>query len=134
MACILIEMYTGELFFETRDDAEHLAMIEKECGPLPSYMIDGSSHETKRYFGPQHKFSGFEMKVNLQKHCRSSSVNQWKKMRLARELIQHEFNSFHSGFLSLIEFMMKADPSKRPSARSCLDHNFLKLEIPGTDQ
>ena len=38
MVCILIELYTGELFYETREDTEHLAMIEKQCGPAPEWM------------------------------------------------------------------------------------------------
>jgi len=38
IVCILIEMYTGELFYETREDVEHLAMIERQCGPIPEYM------------------------------------------------------------------------------------------------
>ena len=29
MVCILIEMYTGELFYQAREEVEHLAMIEK---------------------------------------------------------------------------------------------------------
>ena len=32
VACILIELYTGELFFPTHENVEHLAMIEKACG------------------------------------------------------------------------------------------------------
>ena len=38
MACILIELYTGELFFDTDENLEHLAMIEKQCGPIPLGM------------------------------------------------------------------------------------------------
>ena len=38
MACILIELYTGELFFDTDENLEHLAMIEKQCGPIPLEM------------------------------------------------------------------------------------------------
>ena len=39
MACIIIELYTGELFFDTHDNnLEHLAMIEKQCGPIPLKM------------------------------------------------------------------------------------------------
>jgi hypothetical protein len=45
MVCILIEMYTGELFYETREDIEHLAMIEKQCGPIPDWM----ARETQGY-------------------------------------------------------------------------------------
>jgi len=29
MACIIVELYTGELFFDTHENLEHLAMIEK---------------------------------------------------------------------------------------------------------
>ena len=39
MACIIVELYTGELFFDTHDNnLEHLAMIEKQCGPIPLRM------------------------------------------------------------------------------------------------
>jgi serine/threonine protein kinase len=40
MACIMLELYTGELFFDTRKDIEHLAMIEKQCGPIPRWMAE----------------------------------------------------------------------------------------------
>jgi len=40
LACILVELYTGELFFDTHENLEHLAMIEKQCGPLPKWMAD----------------------------------------------------------------------------------------------
>jgi hypothetical protein len=40
MACILMELYTGELFFDTHENLEHLAMIEKQCGPIPSWMAE----------------------------------------------------------------------------------------------
>lgn len=29
MACIMMELYTGELFFDTHENLEHLAMIER---------------------------------------------------------------------------------------------------------
>jgi hypothetical protein len=38
MACILAELYTGEMFFSTHENVEHLAMIEKACGPIPYWM------------------------------------------------------------------------------------------------
>lgn len=42
MACILSELYTGELLFETHENVEHLAMIETICGPIPYHMADKS--------------------------------------------------------------------------------------------
>ena len=42
MACILAELYTGEMFFATHENVEHLAMIEKACGPIPYWMASQS--------------------------------------------------------------------------------------------
>ena len=42
MACILAELYTGEMFFSTHENLEHLAMMEKAFGPLPRHMADKS--------------------------------------------------------------------------------------------
>ena len=47
MACILAEIYTGELFFETDDNFEHLAKIEKQCGPIPLHMAKRCGNEIK---------------------------------------------------------------------------------------
>ena len=32
IACILAELYSGELFFPTHDNEEHLVLIEEVCG------------------------------------------------------------------------------------------------------
>jgi len=40
LGCILLELYEGRLTFDTRDTAEHLAMIERfSGGPFPQQMI-----------------------------------------------------------------------------------------------
>lgn len=33
-----MELLTGELFFQTHDNYQHLAMIEKACGEIPEWM------------------------------------------------------------------------------------------------
>ena len=35
IACILIDLYTGELLFRTHNNQEHLSLIEKVCGHYP---------------------------------------------------------------------------------------------------
>lgn len=40
LACILVELYTGELLFAVHEDLEHLAIIEKIIGPLSRWMIE----------------------------------------------------------------------------------------------
>jgi hypothetical protein len=42
MACILAELYTGEMFFSTHHNTEHIALMEKACGPFPRWMADNS--------------------------------------------------------------------------------------------
>jgi len=55
MACIIVEIYTGELFFPTHEDYEHLALIEKafgnyDIGCFPRWMAMHASKEYKKNF------------------------------------------------------------------------------------
>lgn len=48
--CILMELYTGSLLFPTHDEVEHLAMIEKLCGPLPECLTVDCHPDLKDVF------------------------------------------------------------------------------------
>jgi hypothetical protein len=50
MACILAELYTGEMFYSTHENIEHLALIEKACGPIPFNMAEKSTPEFFKLF------------------------------------------------------------------------------------
>jgi hypothetical protein len=50
MACIFAELYTGEMFFSTHENVEHLALMEKACGPFPRHMADKSDKEFRECF------------------------------------------------------------------------------------
>jgi len=50
LGCIMIEMYTGDLFFETHETYEHLALIEKLCGKIPKWMVKNADKKLKEYF------------------------------------------------------------------------------------
>jgi len=50
IACILAEMYTGEMFFSTHENLEHIALIEKACGPTPLHMALRSQSPFKQCF------------------------------------------------------------------------------------
>lgn len=47
VGCILIELYAGEALFQTHDNVEHLAMMEKTLGKIPTSMGKGTR---KSYF------------------------------------------------------------------------------------
>jgi len=50
MGCIFIELYTGEMFFPTHENMEHLALIEKACGAFPFWMAKGAKSEFQSCF------------------------------------------------------------------------------------
>jgi serine/threonine protein kinase len=39
VGCILVELCSGEALFQTHENLEHLAMMERVLGPLPKHMI-----------------------------------------------------------------------------------------------
>lgn len=49
IACIILELYTGELYFSTHDSYEHYALIEQHSGPTPYHMAKKASLMKKRF-------------------------------------------------------------------------------------
>jgi len=80
MGCILIEIYTGEIFYDAEEYIEHLAMIEKQCGPIPEHMARNS---TLHYIFTQDYrtiwVGDFEMRVDWP-HVRKSNYHSWYDM------------------------------------------------------
>lgn len=82
MVCILIEMYTGELFYETREDVEHLAMIEKQCGPIPDWMATNSSLRIFMREGETKIVDNYKMHIDWPQVKRKANSHQaWTKMK-----------------------------------------------------
>ncbi|KAL5674411.1 hypothetical protein ACJX0J_018717, partial [Zea mays] len=50
VGCILVELCSGEALFQTHENLEHLAMMERVLGPLPEHMIRKSSSSAQKYF------------------------------------------------------------------------------------
>jgi dual-specificity kinase len=42
VGCILVELLVGEAVFQTHENREHLALMERTFGPLPHSMIHKS--------------------------------------------------------------------------------------------
>jgi len=42
IGCILVEFVTGEALFQTHENLEHLAMMEKVFGPMPKSMLSAA--------------------------------------------------------------------------------------------
>ena len=128
MACILIELYTGELFFETDEDLEHLAMIEKQCGAIPLHMAQKcdnkeiakqlhreGDHDEEQYI--RRKGRRLRWPAAAQKESQRLNVD---KMLLLDDIINNKWGEQHILFKELLKFMLKIDPKQRPSAPQCM--------------
>ncbi|KAF9598876.1 hypothetical protein IFM89_032730 [Coptis chinensis] len=50
VGCILIELCSGEALFQTHENLEHLAMMERVLGPLPQNMVTRVDRRAEKYF------------------------------------------------------------------------------------
>jgi len=61
-----MELYNGSLFFPTHDEVEHLAMIEKTCGPIPKWMASQVHDDLQDVF-------------DLKEEQKENSIMRWPK-------------------------------------------------------
>ncbi|XP_070691169.1 dual specificity protein kinase CLK2b [Pempheris klunzingeri] len=123
IGCILFEYYEGFTLYQTHDNKEHLAMMERIHGPIPQRMTHRSRKQ--RYF-----------------HCGRLDWNEYSKAGrhvkakckpLRKYLLSH--GTDHHQFFNLLERMLEYEPSKRTSVSSALCHPFfLPLHHPRRSQ
>ena len=49
VGCIVMEIVTGELFFSTHENGEHIALIQKMLGKIPTWMSKDAT-ECRQFF------------------------------------------------------------------------------------
>ncbi|XP_015205091.1 dual specificity protein kinase CLK4b isoform X1 [Lepisosteus oculatus] len=115
LGCILIEYYLGLTLFQvsyTHDSKEHLAMMERVLGPIPTHMLQKT--RKRRYVHhdrldwDEHSSAG----RYVRKHCRPL------KQYMASKSLEHE------QLFDLIGKMLEYDFSKRISLDQALKHPF----------
>ena len=52
VGCILIELLTGDALFQTHENLEHLAIMERVLGPIPKGMSKRADRHSSKYFLP----------------------------------------------------------------------------------
>ncbi|EDO05720.1 Protein kinase domain family protein [Babesia bovis T2Bo] len=121
LGCILVELYTGDLLFGTHSHLEHLAMMERTVGPLPSSMLaEARNTEGRDYLHPT------KDSLNWPEGAQSSSSEERVSCcRSVMEIIRPE----HRPFAEFIKYILNPDPSQRPTPEDAMEHEFFVLTL-----
>uniref|UniRef100_A0A0E0BSG5 dual-specificity kinase n=2 Tax=Oryza TaxID=4527 RepID=A0A0E0BSG5_9ORYZ len=119
VGCILVELCTGEALFQTHENLEHLAMMERVFGPLPYHMLKRADRHSEKYVR--------KGRLNWPEGCASrDSMKAVMKLPRLQNLVMQ--NVDHSGgeFIDLLQGLLRYDPASRLTAQEALRHPFLR--------
>ncbi|KAK9208031.1 hypothetical protein WN944_000383 [Citrus x changshan-huyou] len=120
VGCILVELCTGEALFQTHENLEHLAMMERALGPLPEHMIRRASRGTEKYFRRGSRLNWPEGAVSRE------SIKAVKKLDRLKNMVSLHVDRARSTLTDLLHGLLGYDPSERLTARQALNHPFFR--------
>lgn len=123
IGCIIFEYYVGFTLFQTHDNREHLAMMERILGPIPSRMIRKTRKQKYFYRGRLDWDENTSAGRYVRENCKP-----------LRRYLTSEAEDHHQLF-DLIESMLEYEPAKRLTLGEALQHPFfarLRAEPPNT--
>ncbi|GAB0193960.1 dual specificity protein kinase CLK3 [Grus japonensis] len=110
--CILFEYYRGFTLFQTHENREHLVMMEKILGPIPSHMI----HKTRK----QKYFHNGNL---VWDENTSDGRYVQENCKPLRTYMLHD-SLEHAQLFDLMRRMLEFDPSRRITFSEALLHPF----------
>jgi len=114
IGCILFELYSGFTLFQTHDNIEHLAMMERILGPIP-YKMAKKTRKSKYFY---HGRLDWDERSSAGRYVRENCKP------LKRYLSGDEEE--HLELMDLIEKMCEYDPDKRITLSKALEHDFFR--------
>ncbi|XP_026229147.1 dual specificity protein kinase CLK4-like [Anabas testudineus] len=112
LGCILMEFYLGHTLFPTHDSQEHLAMMEKFLGPIPSHLL---KETRKQCFAHGEPLSCNEQSYSdgyIEKHCKP--LKQYMRCGTEEEV----------QLFDLLTWMLQYDVTRRITMDEALWHPF----------
>ncbi|PWZ29105.1 hypothetical protein Zm00014a_020092 [Zea mays] len=117
VGCILVELCTGEALFQTHENLEHLAMMERVLGPLPYHMLKRADRHSDKYIR--------KGRLNWPEGCTSrESMKAVMKLSRLQNLVMQNVDQAAGDFIGLLQGLLKYDPASRLTAREALRHPF----------
>ncbi|XP_053559293.1 dual specificity protein kinase CLK2 isoform X2 [Bombina bombina] len=112
IGCIVFEYYVGFTLFQTHDNREHLAMMERILGPVPTRMVRKTRKQKYFYHGRLDWDDSTSAGRYVRENCKP----------LRRYMISE--TEEHQQLFDLIECMLDYEPSKRITLTESLKHPF----------
>ncbi|XP_013887177.1 dual specificity protein kinase CLK1 [Austrofundulus limnaeus] len=112
LGCVLMEYYLGRTLFPSHDSKEHLAMMEKVLGPIPSGLLQRTRNQQ---FVKNQQLNWDELSSSnefIRKHCQPLTTY----MRTNSEEEQQLFD--------LLSCMLEYDVSRRITVEEAVWHRF----------
>jgi len=130
VGCIIFEWYMGICMFQTHDNREHLAMMERIIGLFPNRMVK-ESKKGKRYF--------YKKSETLTNEITGGYRVDWdwesKDGKYVRENCkpldrynQSRTNSEHIALFDLIKQMIDYEPRRRITLAESIKHKFVSRQ------
>ncbi|XP_023886337.1 serine/threonine-protein kinase AFC2 isoform X2 [Quercus suber] len=121
VGCILVELCTGEALFQTHENLEHLAMMERVLGPLPQHMLKRVDRHAEKYVR--------RGRLDWPDGATSrESIKAVTKLPRLQNLIMEHVDHSAGDLIHLLQGLLRYDPLDRLKAREALRHPFFSRD------
>ncbi|CAO2828882.1 unnamed protein product [Amaranthus hypochondriacus] len=126
VGCILVELCSGEVLFQTRENLEHLAMMEKVLGPFPEYLLRKADRHAQKHIRL--------WRLNWPEDDTSrESIDAVRKLPRLRKLVRQHVHRSAADLIDLLEGLLRYNPSLRITAGEALRHPFFTRSATGLE-
>ena len=132
LGCILAELYSGNVLFQSDSTQSLLVRIIGIIGPIPQWMYE-KGKTVKDIFVPERLLYmevDPENNTNANVNVSSGSIGK-KKMHVIvpkRTLLKNRIHCEDQKFIEFIRFLLKIDPNERPNAEEALKHEWFEVK------
>ncbi|KAK7389143.1 hypothetical protein VNO78_23976 [Psophocarpus tetragonolobus] len=117
VGCILVELCTGEALFQTHENLEHLAMMERVLGPLPQHMLKSVDRHAEKYVR--------RGRLDWPEGATSrESIKAVMKLPKLQNLVMQHVDHSAGDLIHLLQGLLRYEPSERLTAKEALRHSF----------
>ncbi|CAH9109881.1 unnamed protein product [Cuscuta epithymum] len=113
--------YKGGALFQTHENLEHLAMMEKVLGPIPAHMLKRADRSAEKYIR--------KGKLDWPEGAASrESIRAVLKLPRLQNLVMQHVDHSAGDLINLLQGLLRYDPSERLTAREALRHPFFSRD------